>query len=94
MKEFKVPVQSLINHIKTAIDLDPWAQKMAEDLLKRNVPRPAYCTYVYEITEQRKDLCPKCGMYARKYYMENPGEETKFCPWCGQAVKWDGCANT
>jgi hypothetical protein len=29
-----VPVQSLIDHIKTAIDVDPWAKEMAEDLLK------------------------------------------------------------
>ena len=37
MKEYeahKVPVQSLIDHIKTAIDVDPWAKEMAEDLLK------------------------------------------------------------
>ena len=29
-----VPVQSLIDHIKTAIDVDPWAQEMVENLLK------------------------------------------------------------
>ncbi len=29
-----VPVQSLIDHIKTAIDVDPWAKEMAEELLK------------------------------------------------------------
>ena len=34
MKEYKVPVQSLIDHIKTAIDVDPWAKEMAEELLK------------------------------------------------------------
>lgn len=28
-----VPVQSLIDHIKTAVDVDPWAQKMVEELL-------------------------------------------------------------
>ena len=34
MSKWKVPVQSLIDHIKTAIDVDPWAKEMAEDLLK------------------------------------------------------------
>lgn len=29
-----VPIQSLIDHIKTAIDVDPWAKEMAEGLLK------------------------------------------------------------
>ena len=33
----KVPVQSLIDHIKTAIDVDPWAKEMAEELLKQGV---------------------------------------------------------
>lgn len=29
-----VPIQSLIDHIKTAVDVDPWAKEMAEELLK------------------------------------------------------------
>ena len=29
-----VPVQSLIDHIKTAIDVDPWAKEMVENLLR------------------------------------------------------------
>jgi serine acetyltransferase len=33
MKERKVTVQQLIDHIKTAVDVDPWAQKMVEELL-------------------------------------------------------------
>ena len=34
MNEYKVPIQSLIDHIKTSMDVDPWAKEMAEDLLK------------------------------------------------------------
>lgn len=34
MKEYKVSVQQLIDHIKTAFDVDPWAKEMAEELLK------------------------------------------------------------
>ena len=34
MTEHKVPIQSLIDHIKTAVDIDPWAKEMAEELLK------------------------------------------------------------
>ncbi len=33
--EYKVPIQSLIDHIKTACDVDPWAKEMAEELLKK-----------------------------------------------------------
>ena len=34
-----VPVQSLIDHIKTAIDVDPWAKEMVENLLKEQEHR-------------------------------------------------------
>lgn len=34
MSKWKVPIQSLIDHIKTAIDVDPWAKEMVEELLK------------------------------------------------------------
>ena len=33
MSERNVPIQSLIDHIKTAIDVDDWAKEMAEELL-------------------------------------------------------------
>ena len=36
-----VPVQSLIDHIKTATDVDPWAKEMAEELLK--APEIIHC---------------------------------------------------
>ena len=42
MKEYKVPIQSLTDHIKTAVDVDPWAKEMAEDLLK-NQPQIVRC---------------------------------------------------
>lgn len=34
----KVPIQSLIDHIKTACDVDPWAKEMAEELLEKQKP--------------------------------------------------------
>lgn len=34
--------------------------------------------------------CPKCGRFAQQFHMAHPGEETHFCPWCGQEVKWNG----
>lgn len=33
--------------------------------------------------------CPKCGRFAQQYYIAHPGEETRFCPWCGQEVVWN-----
>ena len=34
-KRHKVSIQSLIDHIKTATDVDPWAKEMIEELLKK-----------------------------------------------------------
>lgn len=40
--KYKVPVQSLIDHIKTALDVDPWAKEMVEELLKEQ-PKVVQC---------------------------------------------------
>ena len=32
--------------------------------------------------------CPKCGKFARQFHTGEE-DETHYCPWCGQAVKWD-----
>ena len=48
--KYNVPVQSLIDHIKTALDVDPWAKEMVEELLKEY---------------KRKEECPctHCTVY-------------------------------
>lgn len=33
--------------------------------------------------------CPNCGKFARQFHAVYSDEETHFCPWCGQAVKWN-----
>jgi len=82
MPEWKAPVQSLIDHIKTAADVDPWAKEMAEELLKKQEPKPVKVVknaYNYDFY-----FCPNCdrqfyGLYTRPL----------FCDRCGQAVKWE-----
>ena len=82
MTERKVPVQSLIDHIKTAIDVDDWAKEMAEELLKEHEPVKPILK-----REGRNKLyndyeCPVCG--------NDICCEQKYCSECGRAVKWDG----
>ncbi len=53
MPEHKVPVQSLIDHIKTAVDVDPWAKEMAEELLKKQedmIPIHTVAEYLAQYT--------------------------------------------
>lgn len=81
MAEHKVPVQSLIDHIKTAVDVDPWAKDMAEELLKEQEkvvhPEPS-CEMEY-ITDCCCDLCG-----------EQLIREDNFCRCCGKRIEWEG----
>lgn len=74
MKEWKVPIQSLIDHIKTAIDVDDWAKEMAEDLLKKQEARVMtldevkafdldHC-YLEEVRLPGNEYRAVCGNYA------------------------------
>ena len=75
MKEYKVPIQSLIDHIKTSMDVDPWAKDMAEELLSRMIQKEVQpeggVTWWY--------VCPECH--------GNVDLRDHFCRHCGQALK-------
>jgi hypothetical protein len=55
MKEYKVPIQSLIDHIKTACDVDPLAKEMAEELLKEQEKKQITLHKKHVITWRRND---------------------------------------
>lgn len=75
MTERKVPIQSLIDHIKTAIDVDPWAKEMAEELLKEQeaVVRCKDCLHRGKV-----EKCVLAAIAAEKDYplfmLDNRGE--------------------
>jgi ribosomal protein S27AE len=89
MKKYKVPVQILIDHIKTAIDVDPWAKEMSEELLKEQEPmEPHYNarTNWYECGSCHYSMTS--GMHCRNELI--PAYKVGFCARCGKAVKWNG----
>lgn len=61
-------IDSLINHIKTASDVDPWAKEMAEELLTKRKP-------VVPISINGSGYCPNCKTYVRWF--------DHFCSGCG-----------
>ena len=73
-KKYKISVQSLIDHIKTAPDVDPWAKEMAEEMLKEQGPKP--------VGEEWNE-CPSCGKVLDRIH------DMHYCGVCGQAVKWE-----
>lgn len=57
------------------------------DMRKEQEPKPiAYTDNPY--TGLPVARCPKCGKFARQFHSAIK-EETHYCPWCGQAVKWE-----
>lgn len=66
-------IQSCIDHIKTAVDVDPWAAEIAEKALKKEIPQK----WVYVSHGHWK--CPNCHtvMGLVMYFY-------KYCYNCGQ----------
>lgn len=85
-----VPVQSLIDHIKTAVDVDPWAKEMAEKLLKEQEPvAPVMVPHSRGIAWN----CGACGteiaVIRDTISADWQKNSIRFCQRCGRAVKWD-----
>lgn len=78
MSEWKVPVRSLIDHIRTAADVDPWAQDMAAQLLAKQIPTPA------EIEGGGSTWYYVCGECHGAINMDD-----RYCKHCGNAVSWN-----
>lgn len=79
MSEWKVPVQSLIDHIKTAIDVDPWAKEMAEELLNEH-------DAVEPIPPTDESDLWKCGNCNHQLFRCT---HQRYCDMCGKKVKWE-----
>ena len=74
-----VPIQSLIDHIKTAVDVDPWAKEMAEELLKEREPAKP----IRKKGRWFEYYACSCGT------VFPTGQKPKYCQECGKKVKWD-----
>ena len=76
MKEYKVPIQSLIDHIKTSVDVDPWAKEMAEELLKSQ-PQIVICGNCKhgELDKYGFVSCNKCESHELDWFCAD-GEKT------------------
>ena len=79
--KYNVPVQSLIDHIKTAIDVDPWAKEMAEELLKEQ--EAVEPTLIREGRNKNYNdyVCPRCDNEV--VYEQN------YCSECGVQFLWE-----
>lgn len=92
MTEHKVPIQSLIDHIKTAIDVDPWAKKMVEELLKEQEPKTGKWERQYSRPGVYANLFWWCSVCKEPTSYNDAGIFYKYCPRCG--AKLEPCRET
>ena len=79
-----VPIQSLIDHIKTAIDVDPWAKEMVEDLLKeQDEGKYIPCKVTTETGKWDGEKCSVCGLT----YPGSAPHKWRYCPDCGAKME-------
>ena len=86
--EHHVPIQSLIDHIKTATDVDPWAKEWAEVLIKKSVP------ILPKIEPDIRGIKYACGACNATLWIQKDTASLdyninyyNYCTICGQAVK-------
>ena len=98
-----VPIQSLIDHIKTAIDVDPWAKEMVEDLLQEQEHKDRMYHALEDDWKRLKELLKeqgvKHGEWISIWEEDDPDTSTQArCSVCnrvsnrpaGEYCKWCG----
>ena len=76
-------IESAIRHIKTAVDVDEWACKIAVDAMEKQIPKQIDLKEIglaqgkYAIY---KRICPTCKNTIISEYI---------CPYCTQRIRWD-----
>ena len=82
-------IQNAIRHIKTAVDVDPWAVEIAVEAMEKQIPKkPKRVGYFL--------VCPICygrnGLFDDNYVVTKQighDENISHCLVCGQAIDWE-----
>ena len=81
-------IQNAINHIKTSVDIDPWAMEIAVEAMEKQIPKmPRIKKDDYLLTDEY--YCPICSHYfgtkgSRSIILF---DKSKYCI-CGQKIDW------
>ena len=81
-------IQNAINHIKTSVDIDPWAMEIAVEAMKKQIPKkPNETTDTAWGIPCRQAVCPECDCFLGQIYFIGDGKtKIAYCERCGQAV--------
>ena len=76
IEHYKDRIQNAIRHIQTAVDVDPWAMKIAVKAMEKQIPmKPKMPLDEYWV-------CPMCGRKVEYIYRYS------HCMSCGQVIDW------
>ena len=85
-------IQSAIDHIKTAVDVDEWAAEIAVDAMEKQIPKKPMISIDAYNDNLRHLYCPNCGSWIgmwnkrlRGIDMYNKANKN-ICGKCGQAI--------
>ncbi len=87
-------IESAIRHIQTAVNVDPWACKIAVEAMKKQIPmKPKRIDRNSTFDGNWKMVCPVCGFVfiERVTTTEESFPSIYRClPYCkcGQAIEW------
>ena len=74
-------IQNCINHIKTAIDVDPWAKVLCEQIMSRAIPKKPYGKH----TNYR---CSVCNTRVRSGQGSSSRIRDTVCRKCFTVIDW------
>ena len=85
-------IQNAIRHIKTAVDVDPWAVEIAVEAMEKQIPKEPNMIQSRYNENLWHRYCPSCknwiGMWNSRLmrgdmYNNSNGN---ICPYCGQVI--------
>ena len=83
-------IEAAIRHIKTSVDIDPWAMELAVDALQKQIPKkPANREgYPDDNRDTASGYCPECGLRQIVITPRYFAHHDWYCRDCGQAIDW------
>ena len=75
-------IQNAINHIKSSVDVDPWAVEIAVKAMRKQIPmKPIGEHYAHM-------RCPSCNHRIPSGLGSSSRRRDNWCNYCGQKILW------
>jgi endogenous inhibitor of DNA gyrase (YacG/DUF329 family) len=88
-------IECAIRHIKSSLDVDPWAMEIAVGAMRKQIPQKAMKSIDAYNNNLYRLHCPTCGALvangnSRVGFMNKVSKGYDRCAACGQVIDWEG----